>query len=168
ESLALFGARGLNLVYRLGVPVAEHTQVAEHFVLRPISEALTKSHAFYILGVSKNKVRLLDATKDSVVQLDLQDIVPASFEDVFDTDDRQAQLQNRSVGTTERYSTAMAVLPMPKQPKPNNTYTKLGHPWVTYSVGPGLNLWCLLPFPEPVPRWKPPPLSRFTLEALLP
>src|SRR5699024_3712164 len=28
-----------------------------------------------------------------------QDIVPASFEDVFDTDDRQAQLQNRSVGT---------------------------------------------------------------------
>ncbi len=99
ESLALFGARGLNLVYRLGVPVSEHTQIAEHFVLRPISEALTKSHAFYILGVSKNKVRLLDATKDSVVQLDLQDIVPESIEDVVNTDDRQAQLQNRSVGT---------------------------------------------------------------------
>ena len=71
ESLALFAAKGLNLVYRLGVPVAEYTHVAEHFVLRPISETLTKSHSFYILGVSQNKVRLLDATKDSVVQLDL-------------------------------------------------------------------------------------------------
>lgn len=98
ESLALFAAKGLNLVYRLGVPVTEYTQVAEHFVLRPISEVLTKSHAFYILGVSRNKVRLLDATKDSVVQMDLQDIVPESLEDVVDTDDRQTQLQNRSVG----------------------------------------------------------------------
>src|SRR5690625_90226 len=98
ESLALFAAKGLNLVYRLGVPVAEYTHVAEHFVLRPISETLTKSHSFYILGVSQNKVRLLDATKDSVVQLDLQDIVPESFEEVVDTDDRQTQLQNRSVG----------------------------------------------------------------------
>ena len=99
ESLALYAAKGLNLVYRLGVPVSEYTNVAEHFVLRPISEALTKSHAFYILGVSQNKVRLLDATKDSVVQLDLQDIVPESFEDVTNTDDRQATLQNRSVGS---------------------------------------------------------------------
>src|SRR5690625_3990464 len=100
ESLALFAAKGLNLVYRLGVPVAEYTHVAEHFVLRPISETLTKSHSFYILGVSQNKVRLLDATKDSVVQLDLQDIVPESFEVVFDTEDRKTQLQNQSVSHT--------------------------------------------------------------------
>src|SRR5690625_852286 len=98
ESLALFAAKGLNLIYRLGVPVSEYTHVAEHFVLRPISEALTKSHAYYILAISRKKVRVLDATKDSVVQLDLQGIVPESFEDVIDTDDRQAQLQNRSVG----------------------------------------------------------------------
>lgn len=98
ESLALFAAKGLNLVYRLGVPVSEYTNVAEHFVLRPLSESLTKSHAFYILGISRNNVRLLDATKDSVVRLDLQDIVPASFEDVVDTDDRQATLQNRTGG----------------------------------------------------------------------
>lgn len=98
ESLALFAAKGLNLVYRLGVPVSEYTNVAEHFVLRPISETLTKSHAFYILGISRNHVRLLDATKDSVVQLDLQDIVPASFEEVVDTDNRQATLQNRAGG----------------------------------------------------------------------
>src|SRR5690625_2063645 len=39
ESLALFAARGLNLIYRLGVPVTEYTHVAEHFVLRPIAEA---------------------------------------------------------------------------------------------------------------------------------
>lgn len=98
ESLALFAAKGLNLIYRLGVPVAEYTNVAEHFVLRPISEALTKSHAYYILALSRKKVRVLDATKDSVVQLDLQDIVPESFEDVVDTDNRQSQLQNRSSG----------------------------------------------------------------------
>lgn len=98
ESLAMFAAKGLNLVYRLGVPVTEYTSVAEHFVLRPIAEALTKSHAYYILAVSRKKVRVLDATKDSVVQLDLQDIVPESFEDVVDTDDRQTQLQNRSLG----------------------------------------------------------------------
>ncbi|HEY4534605.1 MAG TPA: hypothetical protein VIG71_01295 [Enteractinococcus sp.] len=98
ESLALFAARGLNLIFRLGVPVTEYTHVAEHFVLRPIAEALTKSHAYYILAVSRNKVRLLDATKDSVVRLDLKDIVPESLEDVVDTDDRQAQLQNRNMG----------------------------------------------------------------------
>ena len=98
ESLALFAAKGLNLIYRLGVPVSEYTHVAEHFVLRPISETLTKSHAYYILTISRKKVRVLDATKDSVVQLDLQGIVPESFEDVIDTDDRQAQLQNRTVG----------------------------------------------------------------------
>lgn len=99
ESLALFAARGLNLVYRLGVPVTEYTHVAEHFVLRPISETLTKSHAYYVLAVSRKKVRLFDATKDSVVQLDLQDVVPSTLEDVVDTDDRQTQLQNRSVGS---------------------------------------------------------------------
>src|SRR5699024_1833930 len=88
ESLGLYSAKGVNLVYRLGVLVSEYTNVAEHFVLRSISEALTRSHAFYILGVSQNNVRLLDATKDSVVQLYLQDIVPESFEDVTNTDDR--------------------------------------------------------------------------------
>ena len=100
ESLAMFASKGLNLIYRLGVPVAEYTNVAEHFVLRPISEALTSSNAYYILTISRNKVRLFDATKDSVVQLDLQDIVPESFEDVVDTDDRQTQLQNRTAGAS--------------------------------------------------------------------
>src|SRR5690606_18558532 len=50
------------------------------------------------LAVSRPKVRLLDATKDSVVRLDVKDIVPESLEDVVDTDDGQAQLQNRNMG----------------------------------------------------------------------
>lgn len=98
-SLVLFAARGLSLVFRTGVPLNEMTFVGEHFMLRPIAEALTESHAFYILAMSRNKVRIFDATKDSIVQLDLGDIVPKNMQDTPGiSDDNQTQLQNRSVG----------------------------------------------------------------------
>src|SRR5690625_2709823 len=98
ESLALFAAKGLNLIYRLGVPVSECPNVAEHFVLRTISEALTKSQASYILTITRKNVRVMNATNDSVVERYLQGIVPETFEEVIGTDDSQTQLQNRSVG----------------------------------------------------------------------
>src|SRR5690625_6397882 len=45
ESLALFAAKGLNLIYRLCVPVAVYTHVAGHFLLRPIFDAAALSHS---------------------------------------------------------------------------------------------------------------------------
>src|SRR5690625_3484779 len=53
ESLALFAAKGLNLVYRLGVPVTEYTQVGEPFVLRPFFTFLPHSYEFFFFGVSR-------------------------------------------------------------------------------------------------------------------
>src|SRR5690625_1651892 len=92
ESRALCAATGVQLRYRPGVPASECTHVAEDFVRRPIPAALAKSHAYYISAISRKRVRVLDATMDSVVQLDLQGSVPESFEAVTDTDDRQTQL----------------------------------------------------------------------------
>ncbi|WHS28874.1 hypothetical protein [Auritidibacter ignavus] len=88
ETLALFAADGFWRAYRLGVPVTEYVHVNQHFVLRPIAEALTESSAFYILALAQNKVRLFDATKDTVTELELNH-VPESREE-WESDDRSS------------------------------------------------------------------------------
>lgn len=98
DGLALYAAAGMTLTYRLGVPLTEHVSVGDSMTVRPIAPALAQSHAFYILALSRNKVRLFDATKDSIVELDLGETVPQSMDDVVDPDERQRQLQSRSIG----------------------------------------------------------------------
>ncbi|WFP17479.1 hypothetical protein [Citricoccus muralis] len=98
ESIAAFAADGVHFVYRLGLPLDEHVAVNDHFVLRPIASALTQSHAFYVLALSRNKVRLFNATEDTIHPIDLGDTVPSSIDDVIDPEERQKHLQHRSTG----------------------------------------------------------------------
>ncbi|MGO1182743.1 MAG: baeRF3 domain-containing protein [Micrococcaceae bacterium] len=98
QSLAAFAADGVHFVYRLGLSLEEQVAVNDHFVLRPIAPALTSSHAFYVLGLSRNKVRLFNATEDSIHPVELGDTVPASIDEVVDPEERQKQLQHRSTG----------------------------------------------------------------------
>lgn len=101
NSLVAFAADGVSFIYRLGLQLDEHVAVNDHFVLRPISAALTSSHAFYVLALSRNKVRLFNATEDVIYPIELGDTVPSSMDDVIDQDDRQKQLQHRSSGGSQ-------------------------------------------------------------------
>ena len=98
DGLALFSADDVHFVFRVGVPLDELVHVGEQFALRPLATALAESSKFYILALSRAKVRLFDATRDSVTELDLGDTVPASMDDLVSADEHQRQLQSRSVG----------------------------------------------------------------------
>lgn len=98
DGLALYSADNVHFVFRVGVPLDERVHVGEQFALRPLATALAESSKFYILALSRAKVRLFDATRDSITQLDLGDTVPSSLDDVVSPDERQRQLQSRSVG----------------------------------------------------------------------
>lgn len=98
DGLALYSADDVSFVFRVGVPLTEHVHVGDVFVLRPLASALSQSSKFYVLALSRAKVRLFDATRDSITELDLGDTVPSSMDEVVSPEERQRQLQSRSIG----------------------------------------------------------------------
>jgi Bacterial archaeo-eukaryotic release factor family 3 len=78
--LTLFGAPGFTAAYETPGVRAHAVTVGDHFVLLPlVAAAKTPSH-FFVLGISKNKPRLLHYSNGRVEELALPASVPVSLE----------------------------------------------------------------------------------------
>lgn len=69
EGLALFIAPEFLRAYRLPFPFAEKTQVSHSFYIKPLIPWVQDDGRFYILALSQNHVRLLEATRHAVHEL---------------------------------------------------------------------------------------------------
>lgn len=74
EGIALFRAPGFTKVFHLPQAFAERCVVADHFFLKPLLPLVADDDAFYVLALSQNEVRLLEATGRVVRRLEPKEL----------------------------------------------------------------------------------------------
>ncbi len=95
EGLAVFLGEDASRVFRLDVELPETVTVSERFSIRPVLPALDTGERFFVLALSKKRVRLFEGTRTEVRELDLAG-VPASLADALKYDDYERQVQFHS------------------------------------------------------------------------
>lgn len=92
DGLAIFLGRGIAEAYRLPRRFPEFSVVDETFFVKPLLPLLTADGAFYILALSENHVRLFEATRFSIQEIEVEG-VPRSMAEALAADDPESQLQ---------------------------------------------------------------------------
>ncbi len=92
DGLAVFCARDVFRVYRMPLRFEELVVVAERFHLKPLLTLFTNNGQFFVLALSQNEIRLLQGTRHSITQVELED-VPLSLAEALKYDDPEQQLQ---------------------------------------------------------------------------
>lgn len=108
EGLALFRAEGFFQHFKLPYTVEERELLADRFYLKPLFHLLRGDGRFYILALSQKNVRLLEATRYSVEEVELPEDVPTSLEDVVGYEFEDKNLQYHT-GTTASGATRSPV-----------------------------------------------------------
>jgi release factor family 7 len=92
DGLAMFITPNLFRHYRLPFLFQELVVVTERFHVKPLLPLLSGNGQFYILALSQNGVRLLQGTRYSISEIELEDI-PGDLADTLRHDDRGQPLQ---------------------------------------------------------------------------
>ena len=92
DGLAVFLSAGKFRVFRQPWAFEELVVVAERFHVKPLLPAQAADGVFYVLAISRNRVRLLECTRHSVAEVDLGD-VPQSLEATIPDGTSEKQLQ---------------------------------------------------------------------------
>jgi hypothetical protein len=92
DGLAIFRSPPLFRGYRLPIHFDDLVTVARSFHVKPLLPLLTADAGFYLLALSQSNVRLLEGTRYTVNQVDLQG-VPTSLADIVRWEDPGRQLQ---------------------------------------------------------------------------
>lgn len=100
DGLAIFVSQDIFRPYRLPHGFQELVVVAERFHIKPLLPLFTGDGRFYVLALSQNELRLLQGTRYSVGQVDLEN-VPESLAEALKWDDPERRLQwHTRAGTT--------------------------------------------------------------------
>ncbi len=91
DGLSIFLAEDVFHRFKVPVELIESVSVGERFAIRPLLPALQTGERFYVLALSKNRVRLLEATGDEIGELDLTG-VPRSLADALKYEDYERQV----------------------------------------------------------------------------
>lgn len=92
DGLAIFISNNVFCYYCLPLNFEELLVVSDRFHLKPLLPLLTGDGQFYILALSQNQVRLLQGTRYSVSEVELEDI-PQSIAEALKYDDPEKQFQ---------------------------------------------------------------------------
>jgi len=107
EGLAVFLGDGVIETYRAPIRFEELVVVGTHSHLRPLLPLLGSDGSFDILALSQSSVRLFEATREAIREIDLED-VPTNLRDVVGYDFEQRSLQFHT-GTSRGRGTRSAV-----------------------------------------------------------
>ena len=100
DGLALYAAQGFWRAYRVTESFPEIVHVSDRFAVRALAPAALGDGGFLVLAASQNKVRLFEATRATISELDLG-AIPASVEDISgDTQPPAHQQQRFGAGGT--------------------------------------------------------------------
>jgi hypothetical protein len=92
DGLAMFLSPEEFSYYRLSLDFEELVVVSDRFHIKPLLPLLSGDGRFYALALSQNEVRLLQGTRYSVSEVDLER-VPASLAEALRYDDPEKRLQ---------------------------------------------------------------------------
>jgi hypothetical protein len=92
DGLAAFAAPDQSRVYRLPVAVEQLLVVGGRFHLKPLLPILVRDGRFYLLALSQGRVRLFEASRHAMREMDTGDI-PSSLTDALGYDWEERSLQ---------------------------------------------------------------------------
>jgi hypothetical protein len=113
DGLALFLSEDSLHQFRLPLDFEPMVTVGESYHIRPLLPLLMRDARFYLLALSQNEVRLLEATQDSVEQVELEQ-VPDSLDEALRWDDPERQLQWEECGRPSFMDTELPVPMIPR------------------------------------------------------
>lgn len=82
-------------IHRLPLQFEEMVDISDQFHVKPILPLFNSDGRFYILALSQNEIRLLEASKHHVDEVTLRDI-PTSMAEALWFDDKESQLQHHT------------------------------------------------------------------------
>lgn len=97
EGLALFATPGEFRYFHLPYAVPEITVAADNFYLKPALPLFSRTEQFYILSLSKHHVKLYEANRYSIRQVEVPEI-PESMAEALQFDEAEEPVQRRSFG----------------------------------------------------------------------
>jgi len=100
DGLAAFSDAETTRTYKLPTAFAPVSAVSPRFLLKPLIGFLATDCRYFVLALSRNSVRLFQASKLSVSEVDLES-APSSLAEALRFDDPESQLQFHT-GTTQR------------------------------------------------------------------
>lgn len=92
DGLALFLTADQRHYYRLPASFEELVVVGDRFHLKPLMPLLSNDGRFYLLALSQNEVRLFHGTRDSLIEIELEDM-PTSLAEALRFDEPHSQQQ---------------------------------------------------------------------------
>lgn len=101
DGLALLLSPDFFRAYRLPLNFEELVVVADHFHLKPLLPLLSEDGHFYVLALSQNEVRLWQATRYHISEVDLKNM-PTSLAEALKYDDPEKQLQFHTASDSPR------------------------------------------------------------------
>jgi hypothetical protein len=99
DGLAVYSAPGHSAHYRVPIAFQEEAAVGEAYRIRPLLPMVTADGVFYILALSQKSVRVLQATRQTVGEMDLVGM-PRSLEEAIPQEEMQRYGQAHSTGRT--------------------------------------------------------------------
>lgn len=92
NGLAVLATPEEHHVYRLPITLEQLAVVGDRYQLKPLLPMLARGGRYYLLALSRQRVRLFEATRDTMREMDTGDI-PASLADAVGYDWEQRSLQ---------------------------------------------------------------------------
>lgn len=92
DGLAIFLSPGTEAHYRLPLRFEELVVVADRFHVKPLLSFLSGDGRFFVLALSQNQVRLLEGSRYSVSEVNLEEM-PTDLKEALGTEAREKQLQ---------------------------------------------------------------------------
>jgi len=101
DGLAIFSSPNLFRLYRVQAEVPELAIVADQFHLKPLLGLMTGNNQFFVLALSQNRVRVFQATRETIVELESENM-PDSLAEALRSRMPERQLQAHSAGVPHR------------------------------------------------------------------
>ena len=100
EGLAIFLNKNIFRYYSLPLPLTEFSDVADHFYLLPIFPFFTGNITYLVLMISLKNVRLFEATRDQISEINISELKPQTIEESVGYDYEQKYTQVRTGQTS--------------------------------------------------------------------
>ena len=101
DGLAMFLRPGWHQSYRIPAPLPELATAGDRFITGPLMHLLSGDEHYLLLALSQSEVRLMDGSRHTVVQVEL-DEVPTSLEDVIEPRDPRSNTVTRPSSSGSR------------------------------------------------------------------
>ena len=94
--LAIFLSDGFFRYYRLPIPFEEFRLMTTSFYLKPLAQTFSDDEYYFILALSLQNIRLYEANKYFIHEIDLQELFPDGVEEILNYYEFEKSLQMRS------------------------------------------------------------------------